>query len=412
MSGPIRPRGTGHTIAFLPEWARCRRPGSIVTAMRHFPSLVLLAQISVGLLSVSAPAQVPSPGLKLWLRADAGVSTTGDLVDVWTDQSAAGYTLTATGAARPVLSSGSGATVLRFQGGQMLQGNLPFTLQTATIFALFRHRIATSDNDYLYAFGASGSSGSQMTLSRRNGLASYHYDGSRVNTGAPINSGPWLVSTQVYGDGAPGNHALSIDGVTLLTSTSSGYAANFATTRIGDWSGCCFRFWGDLAELIVYDRVVAGAERTQIESYLATKADTGSVVSTGAGCPGTAGPVVLQAVGSSRPIPGQSFSTETIQIPTSAPVVQFIGFDDTRLGSTALPLPLDGIGMTGCSLYISTDIAVTIGAVGGVATWSVTIPNVPAMVRGLFHLQSLVLDPLANGFGFTSSNQLSATIGN
>ena len=164
--------------------------------------------------------------------------------------------------------------------------------------------------------------------------------------------------------------------------------------------------------MIIFERVLAPAERTQVETQLATKADLGFALETGTGCAGTAGTVAMRALPGSRPVPGLGFSTETVNVPASAPVVVFLGFSDTYLGNVPLPVALDSIGMTGCKLYVSTDVSVQLAAVAGIASFNVTIPNVPAMVRSMFHLQSVVFDPAANGLGLTSSNELTATIGN
>lgn len=366
---------------------------------------------SFALLAVPATAQVPSAGLRLWLRADQGVSSTTDLVDSWTDRSGAGHVFTASGTQRPTIVTGSGVSLVRFQGQQELRASLPFVLQSATIFALFRYRIPTSANDYLYAFGVDGRSGSQMTLSRRGGLRAYHYDGAVVNTGGTIPSGRWLVSTQVFGAGAAGSHTLSIDGTTVLTSTSAGYSADFTSARIGDWTGCCYRFWGDVAELIVYDRVLTATERAQVEAQLAAKAGRAFAIPIGASCAGTSGTPGLAVVAGSRPVSGQVFRTRTSPVPAGALVFVLVGFNDTNLGSTTLPTRLDAFRMPGCWLHLSAEVVVPVAAVGTAAAWNLTIPNDPALLRAAFHLQSIVRDPGANPLGLTSTNALTASVG-
>jgi hypothetical protein len=375
--------------------------------LSSFCSVLLASTALLG----SAAAQIPASGLRLWLRADAGVSSTGGLVNGWTDQSGASLVFNGTTTLRPTQVQQGSTAFVRFQGGQQLSASLPFTLQSATIFAVLRYRITSSNNDYAYAFGAAGSSGSQMTLSRRNGTQAYHYDGSRVNLGGSIADERWLVTTQTYGDGGVGRHRLSIDGVSQLDTTATSYSANFATATLGNYTSGSFRFWGDLLELAVYDRVVSGAERTQIESYLAGRADLATVARIGTGCGGSAGVVGLGASGVSRPVLGSSFVAEATNVPVGAPAFAFFGFDDTSWSGIPLPFALDGIGATGCQLYVSIDITTPMAALGSSAFWSAPIPNDPALSRLGFHLQAAVIDLPATTLGLTFSNELSVSIG-
>jgi hypothetical protein len=374
--------------------------------MTFVHSLVFAVVLSGGLLS-----QIPSSGLRIWLRADAGVSHSAGRVDSWSDQSGAGHVFTGTTSTRPEFSQDGSDSLIRFQGNQVLSASLPFTLTTATIFARFRYRIASSNNDYLYAFGAPGARGRQFTLSRRNGSQAYHYDGSTVNLGGVIPAARWLVSRQVYGEGSPGSHVLRIDGAVQLNTSSDPYSVSFATARIGDWSSCCYRFWGDLGDLIVYDRHLSAAEIQQVESWLGARADRAYASPFGVGCASSAGVATLDAAPGSRPVLGGNFTTQTTGLAASAPAVQFFSFDDTRNGSVTLPLALDAIGMTGCVLLVSTEIVQPLVNGGGTASSSFAIPNSPALLRTGVYLQSLTFDPPANSFGLALSNGLALSLG-
>lgn len=374
--------------------------------MRVTTALLVLA------LPSAAFAQIPGAGLRLWLRADAGVATTGALVDTWTDQSGAGHVFTATGTERPTLiNEAGGSQLLRFGASQQLSADLGFSLQTATIFSLFRYRGA-SNNDYLYAFGNAGSSGSQMTLSRRTGGRAYHYDGSVQNVQGAIPQELWAVSTQLYGATGVGSHELRIDGATQILSNATGYNADLATARIGNWTSGSFRFRGDLLDLIIYDHVLSGPEIATVESWLSGRADLARTLEFGTGCAGSNGVPHLRSVPGSLPVLGTTFSTETVAIPSSAPVFLFLGFSDTVYLGLNLPLGLGGIGLPQCELYVSGDVVIPIPNVGGTATWSVVIPTQPVFMRTCIHLQSIVVDPLANPVGLTFSNALTATLGN
>lgn len=228
-----------------------------------------------------ATAQNPSSnGLQLWLKSDAGVATSSGLVDSWTDQSGNGHVFDGVGSGRPTYTAAGPGTlpVLVFDGGDSLLGNLaPLQLSQATVFILAKYTIQSSNNDYLYAVGANGASGSQMTLSRRNGTRPYHFDGRTEHIGGPavpaIRTDEWQVHTQVYGEGSLSTHDLYIDTRPALSSTTTApYSVDTSRFVIGNWTSGGYRFQGEFAEMLVYDRVVPAAERAAIENYLRTRA--------------------------------------------------------------------------------------------------------------------------------------------
>lgn len=226
-------------------------------------------------LLVSSPlhAQPPQADQFLWLRADLGTEETDGRITSWTDQSPNGTVFTAPGQG-PVLVGQEPAAgnqpVLRFSGSEQLNGSVPnTTLGEATVFAVVNFTIPSSDNDYLYTFGNSGRSGSQFTLSRYGGDTAYHYDGSRANRFGRIPGSGFLISVQEYGGGDPAGQKLTIDSRVIQSTLANGsYQVNAGTMIIGDWSSGGYRFVGDLAEIIVYDRVLSPEERAEVEDYL------------------------------------------------------------------------------------------------------------------------------------------------
>jgi hypothetical protein len=232
--------------------------------------------------AASATAQtIPQAGLRVWLKADAGVTTSGGSVTAWADQSAAanGFTQAAP-AQRPTLvaSQVNGLPAIHFDGTQQLQGAGPgFTLNGATIFTLARYTVASSNNDYLYAIGSPGFSGSQMALSRTNGTAPYHYDGSSQHIEndpwSAIPANEWAVFSQTFGATSPVSHDLRRNAVSALSSTAlNPYAADASAFVIGNWSSGSYRFVGDLVEMIVYDYALSPVARRDVEDYLRARA--------------------------------------------------------------------------------------------------------------------------------------------
>jgi hypothetical protein len=103
----------------------------------------------------------------------------------------------------------------------------------------------------------------------------YHHDGKVVSLrNASLPSGVWQVFTQVYGEGDPRSHRLFRDGELLIeTQASAPYSVDASNISLGNYYDQGSRYLvGDVAEWIVFDRVLAPAERTAVETYLAKRA--------------------------------------------------------------------------------------------------------------------------------------------
>jgi hypothetical protein len=87
------------------------------------------------------------------------------------------------------------------------------------------------------------------------------------------------------------------------------------------------------------------------------------------------------------------------------------GSSKTAWGALSVPVSLGFLGMTGCALYASGELAIPLANPAGTATWTVSIPNDPALLRATFYNQAWVLDPLANPFGLTASNAGEGIVG-
>ena len=224
------------------------------------------------LLSAPAAAQsIPTAGLRLWLDGDRGIQATGGRVDTWLDQSGQGNHAQSAGSLRPTVD---GAT-LGFDGSQQMTVSLGAgPLTQASVFTVARYTVASSDNDYLYSIGNRGSSGSQITASRRNGNRPYHFDGSvqNVSSTTVIEQCSWRAFSQVVGDGTPTAHRWSDQGGALITSNArAGYSA-VPNMVIANFTSGSFRFIGDLAEVLVYDRVLSPAEEATVRAHIETRA--------------------------------------------------------------------------------------------------------------------------------------------
>lgn len=228
--------------------------------------------------TASCLAQVPSAGQQLWLKADTGVTTAGGLVTSWIDQSPSAHVFTPPAGAEPTFATGvvNGLPAVGFDGTMQLDGGIGQTLGDATVFTLARYTVS-SDNDYLYAIGTPGTSGSQMCLARSAGTTPYHYDGAVQNTSnspySQIAANEWKVFVQSFHGSGPSSHDWFMNADNIMsTSANNPYNVDATNISIGNWSSGNYRFEGELIEMIVYDRVLSEAEQLAVQDYLRQRA--------------------------------------------------------------------------------------------------------------------------------------------
>lgn len=238
-----------------------------------------------------------SSGLKLWIRSNAGTSTTtnGAAVDSWTYTNDGTKSFSSTGGERPLFSSSAVNFLpgIRFNGGQLMDGptgvNAP---------------LSAGDDDYAIFGVWLSRSGTPLTPQRV---------WSQRNTGASSDGASlWLYNSQ-YGDQpeiAPFTQAATksytastwyisqlnllnqaINDLEIIDQTNLSTSPLVLTTDPGN-NGNGVRslsdvlnrlgsrntppaseepLIGDVAEIIVFDRTVSAADRNQIFSYLALK---------------------------------------------------------------------------------------------------------------------------------------------
>lgn len=240
----------------------------------HAGALAFLTALG-GVVDAQVLPVLPTAGQRLWLKADAGVTTTiGGEVTQWADQSGAGILFTP-GSTGPTLvpNVANGLPALRFSGSEYLLTTMftGTTFSAVTVMALVRWTPTSSGNSYCYTIGSSGTSGSQLTLSRRSGQKAYHYDGALTNVEANsfIPPDTFQVFAQVYGETGPTSHRLYQNAGRMMdTAAQNSYAADGQVFRIGGWSFSGYGFVGDIIEFVVYDRVLTTAERRSAEEYL------------------------------------------------------------------------------------------------------------------------------------------------
>jgi len=196
-------------------------------------------------------------GLKLWVKADAQVTAPGGAVSAWADQSGNGNHLVQTvAAAQPQLVAGAvnGLPALRFDG---TSDWLPFTTRLTNVRTVF----------WVVRRDASAT-GSRMVLGD---TSSYHFSSDSTTK---IWSSAYTL--QAVKDGETRLNGVAVDGLVTdrptsmsllsVVTTGDAFAANFGRDR-----SLASYWWGDLAELLIFDRALGETERLAIEGYLADK---------------------------------------------------------------------------------------------------------------------------------------------
>lgn len=138
--------------------------------------------------------------------------------------------------------------------------------------------------------------------------------------------------------------------------------------------------------------------------------------SAGTGCPASS-PLVLSPAPASRPILGSTFIMQATGLPAgSASVSPFatLGLSEASYQGFPLPLGLDGLGLTGCTLYHD---AVVVGVpfappVAGLAQLLWPLPNQYSLLGFNCFVQAIALAPGLNPAQIVLSQELRLTMGN
>ncbi len=231
----------------------------------------------VGLLSfynvpLAAPASAfpggVGEGLKLWLKADAGVQQEFGKVNAWVDQSSNGYIFTAIGAdsARPdwqteFLNHQPAINISAAQHGFAAPSQFSHSASDYTFLAV----VQQTGGDYLV------DNLNSLRFKLNNGpLGLYRQNDYRL---LGFNTTAAVVQTWHFASSATPTTTVLRQGAALASDNA--YAPMTLTNnfRIGsrytleDFSN----FEGKIAELIIYTRALSAPEREQVENYLAAK---------------------------------------------------------------------------------------------------------------------------------------------
>ncbi len=231
------------------------------------------AGVSLLMVAHLAFAQPPSPdGLALWLRADAGVVRDAQgRVSLWQDQSGKGNDFAeADPELQPLLiePAAAGRPALRFDGADdSLTLAQPLPVAGRTVFAVVKWNAMRT---YSFALGcAEGTDGylrmhnatSLLTGGRypvlyQNGIPFPKVGRTPQESGKPFHMGvASLLDWNIY----------AIPETAAATERLKHLGQNELNNTTGN------RFLGEIAEILVYDSVLAAAARAAVEQYLGAK---------------------------------------------------------------------------------------------------------------------------------------------
>ncbi len=215
-------------------------------------------------------------GLRLHLKADAGVTTSGGTVSAWADQSGNGFNVAATGSQQPALT----ASAINGQPALTLDGNDDFLQSTAardllggqqnyTFYAVTRP--AATQKSFADIFDYSHSGFFNFVIQQDGGSTNTFYNNGLANqtltAGTPsiyggtfVNGGTLTGTSRLNGGNA---QAQSVGGP-----VNFGVPNNF---RVGNWINGGREFNGQIAEVLIFNRVLTGAEQQQVEAYLSAR---------------------------------------------------------------------------------------------------------------------------------------------
>jgi alpha-tubulin suppressor-like RCC1 family protein len=225
---------------------------------------------------VSQMSEVPRVGLRLWLSPD-GLRSENAGLSTWVDNSGlVNNGSQATVASRPVVVTGgiAGYPVARFNGSSNSL-NLPNFINGATAGELFVVlKASLVQNSCLFSYvGKSGGTFYPSTVGQIT-------DGFGSNSTHVIpNPGVDLVSPHVYNVTADTNGwVASLNGTEVLRVSPNAPDFNdgiltplIGAARGGPYYSLSNWFSGDIAEILVYDRVLTSDERPGLETYLNVK---------------------------------------------------------------------------------------------------------------------------------------------
>ncbi len=235
----------------------------------------------------------------------------------------------------------------------------------------------------------------------------------------------WLLRTSAVTPAGRAEHSMAYDsnrGVVVMFGSPPGLFASDtwewdgvawvlrSTVAMGLRFDCAMAFDSMRSRVVMFGGLTAPPLAVSNETWELGLAPTALVSTYGSGC--GLPPLGCAAFGGSRPLLGSTHLSEVSNVPAGLALMA-LGLSDAFLGPFPLPLPLDGFGMTGCTLFHDAIVSELCSNVGsGLAQHGVAIPNNPALMNFVLFIQAWALAPGMNPGGVIVSNAMQLTIGN
>jgi len=223
----------------------------------------------------ASTGDLPPVGLRLWLKADAGITKdANNNVSAWLDQSANNFQATQSNTGNEPLWDSAGAGSLPgiyFDGGNFNPHffNLPDVISNAAageLFLILKSEGNQSQHHDLMRFGNTDTTIYPFVGWPSDGeILDGFGSNSRKELGKPVSP---ITSYHLYDvSSAPSQWTARINGLVQYTTTNNVVA--FTTTPV--IGGTFYGFQGHIAEVILYDHGLSDSERTSVQNYLASK---------------------------------------------------------------------------------------------------------------------------------------------
>ena len=216
----------------------------------------------------AGPADMPTANLRLWLRADAGITEGAGRVVAWYDQSTqANQATQSTTVKQPVLVTNAvnGRPAVRFNAAQSQYFNLTNFMNGATegeIFAVLKAGPGAGSGLWRLGPGANVTS-----YAAGSGITDDFGSTAVRSTGTPAAS---LGSFTLYNISAKSGSWISrFDGAVHFTANTN--TVGFNTLPLLGLNYTAAYFSGDIAEVIVYDHALTSTDRDAVGRYLQAK---------------------------------------------------------------------------------------------------------------------------------------------
>ncbi|HEY3322307.1 MAG TPA: Ig-like domain repeat protein [Planctomycetota bacterium] len=250
-------------------------PGTLVLGADSYPGATILNDGVLKLSSIAAPPV----GSRLWLDATATASITKDAngyVSAWADKNAGGESLTqGNGGNQPQYTTSvlNGLPVVRFTGGRYVNNTADYRTSPVTILYVGR-MLGTQNGRLVGGNGPQGvGQGGNFLLGFHGGYADRAYFEGWVY-GEPPNALTQAVNTnfvtyEAVIQGAGLNSSFYKNGALLASNQGGTTQPN--GFELGGFNNNNETSAGDIAEVLIYPRVLSDAERQLAESYLTNK---------------------------------------------------------------------------------------------------------------------------------------------